>query len=546
MRMKNCVGPCSSESVPAVTCLKSGILNSTTGECGGWTVAGRTFSDRLFSLMHKQGNSCRMRCIFSAALPAAAMAMILTMLLAAPALAVTLPSIWADHMVLQQGKPITFRGTAEPGELVKVTIGETMKEVRADSFGTWKLNMPVMQATFDAFEVTVAGEKSDPIVLRDVLVGEVWLGSGQSNMQWAVRDSNHPEQELAAADHPSLRLFMVPLQASVYPQPTCNAEWKICSPETVPNFSAVLYFFGRDLHKDLNVPVGLIATSWGGTPCEAWTPEARVYTDPVTRPIVERWADNPGLGEPWRPGGLYNGMIAPVLPYSLRGCIWYQGESNIGRARQHEKLFPTMIRSWRDAWNDDAMPFGFVQLAPFCYDRGQLENGGTIPCAELRESQRLTVENVPNTGMVVTTDIGNVDDIHPQNKQEVGRRMALWAEAKFYGKSDLVFSGPMFTTATPEAGKIRVSFRHADGLKTADGVAPSHFEVAGADGKFVPATVVIDGQTVVASSDTVAHPVFVRFGYRDIAEPNLFNGAGLPASPFTSDTTTPWLSEDGR
>ncbi|MDD3470618.1 MAG: sialate O-acetylesterase [Thermoguttaceae bacterium] len=470
---------------------------------------------------------------------------LLIMIISTSAMAVTLPSVFTDHMVLQQGKPVAFWGTAQPDETVTVTIGETKTEVKADTFGAWKLNMPAMSATFDAFDVTVAGDKSDAIVVHDVLVGEVWLGSGQSNMEWRVKNCDNGEAEVAAANLPSVRLFQIPLRASVYPQPTCDAKWQVCTPETVPEFSAVLFFFGKNIQQDLNVPVGLINTSWGGTPCEAWTPEAYLYSDPITRPIVERWRDNPDLKQPWRPGALYNGMIVPVLPYTLKGFIWYQGESNIGRARQHETLFPMLIDSWRDAWNDETLPFGFVQLAPFSYDQKQIENGGTIPCAELRESQRLTVENVPNVGMVVTTDIGNVYDIHPRNKQTVGRRMALWAEANFYGKSDLVFSGPMFIAAKPEGDHIRISFKFADGLKTSDGKAPTHFEVAGADGQYVAANAVIEGDSIVASAESVKEPVFVRFGYRDIAEPNLFNGADLPASPFTSDTL-PWLSEDAR
>ncbi|MDO4558205.1 MAG: sialate O-acetylesterase [Planctomycetia bacterium] len=460
--------------------------------------------------------------------------------------AVTLPSVYTDHMVLQRGKPIAFRGHAHPGELVTITIGETKKEIRSDSFGDWKLNMPPMEATFEAFEVTVDGDRSDPIVLKDVLVGEVWLGSGQSNMEWRVKNSVNGGEEVATANDPCIRLFQIPLRASVRPQSTCDAKWEVCTPETVPEFSAVLYFFGRNLRKDLDVPVGLINTSWGGTPCEAWIPEPYVYQDPINRPILARWSENPDLGASWRPGGLYNGMVSPVHPYTLKGFIWYQGESNIGRARQHEKLFPTLIASWRDLWQDETLPFGFVQLAPFSYDREQIAAGGTIPCAELRESQRLTVENVPNTGMVVTTDIGDLYDIHPRNKQEVGRRMALWAEANFYGKSELVYSGPMFTEAKPEGDRIRVSFRFAEGLRTKDGGVVTHFEIAGEDGNFVPADAVIDGETVVVSSGDVKSPVFVRFGYRDIAEPNLFNGAGLPASPFTSDTVHPWLSENAR
>ncbi len=481
---------------------------------------------------------------------------------------VRLPKIIGDHMVLQQGMAVPIWGWAEAGERVTVTLGRCRASATADAGGKWIVTLGAMKAGGPC-EMTIQGNNT--ITLGDVLVGEVWVCSGQSNMQWPVSASANPEEEIAAADHPMIRLFTVTRKTAEQPLDDCEGSWSACSPETVPGFSAVAYFFGRHLRRELDVPVGLINTSWGGTPAEAWTSRGAQQGVPELEPTLARWDEQVSRFDPeaarqryeesleaWkeaaekakaegekpprrpqppsdprqsphRPANLYNGMIAPLLPFAVRGAIWYQGESNCSRAAQYQTLFPTMIRDWRQKWGQGDFPFLFVQLAPFRYGNADPRN-----CAELWEAQRLTLERVPNTGMAVTTDIGNVKDIHPKNKQDVGRRLALWALAKTYGK-DLVFSGPLYKSMRVEGDKIHVMFDHVGGGLVAKGGELTHFTIAGQDGQFVPAKAEIDGDTVVVSSQEVSQPVAVRFGWRDDAEPNLFNKEGLPASPFRTD-----------
>jgi len=303
-------------------------------------------------------------------------------------------------------------------------------------------------------------------------------------------------------------------------------DWAVCSPDTVLNFSAVGYFFGRELHNELNVPIGLINTSWGGTVCEAWTSEEALKEGGFDTILKRSKGAKQG---PNNASVLYNAMLAPLIPYGIRGAIWYQGESNRGRAYQYRELFPTMIRDWRERWGSGNFPFLFVQLAPFNYG-----NPDDPACAELREAQTMTL-SLPNTGMAVTTDIGNVKDIHPKNKQEVGRRLALWALANSYDK-DLVYSGPLYKSMKVEGGKARITFDHTGGgLKSLDGKPLTEFAIAGEDKQFVPAQAKIEGDSVVVFSDEVDKPVAVRFGWRNAAEPNLANEEGLPASPFRTD-----------
>jgi sialate O-acetylesterase len=373
--------------------------------------------------------------------------------------------------------------------------------------------------------MTVQG--ANKIVLDDVLVGEVWICSGQSNMQWSVNRAANAEEEVAAANYPKIRLFTVTRKVAEEPAEDCEGSWAACSPESVPGFSAVAYFFGRTLFRKLNVPVGLVNTSWGGTIAEAWTSDEGLRGEPDFEPILERAAEfKPKV--PNQASVLFNAMIQPLVPLGIRGAIWYQGESNVTRAEQYQKLFPAMIRDWRKQWGQGDFPFLFVQLAPFRYKRND-----PAACAELREAQRLAL-SLASTGMAVTTDIGNTTNIHPTNKQEVGRRLALWALAKTYGKA-CCYSGPLYKSMAVEGGKVRVSFEHACGGLVAKGGALTDFTIAGADGRFVSAVATIDGETVVVHSDELAKPVAVRFGWRDDAEPNLFNGEGLPASPFRTD-----------
>ena len=284
-------------------------------------------------------------------------------------------------------------------------------------------------------------------------------------------------------------------------------------------FSAAGYYFGRDLHKELKVPVGLVFTSWGGTPAEHWTSKPALEAEPSLKGMA-------GKGEN---STLYNAMIAPLVPFAVRGAIWYQGEANVGRGKQYEVLLPAMIRDWRTAWAEGDFPFGVVQIAPYTY------GGDGVAEAELWEAQLKTAQNVPNTGIALTMDIGELKDIHPKNKQDVGHRLALWALAKVYDRP-VVYSGPIFKSMTVEGDRIRIAFDHAGGgLVSSDGKPLSEFTIAGADKKFQPAAAEIDGATVVVHSDTVPNPVAVRFAFHGTAQPNLANKEGLPAAPFRTD-----------
>jgi sialate O-acetylesterase len=457
-------------------------------------------------------------------------------------------------------------GWAERGEKVVVKCSwhnDAEYTVEADKDDKWMVRVKTAQAG-GPYQLSICGQNT--LNIKNVLVGEVWVCSGQSNMEWSVRRCADPEQEIAAADYPNIRLFQVRKTHSAAPQTDCKASWWVCSPETVTGFSAAAYYFGRELHKDLNIPIGLIQSCWGGTVAEAWTRREILIADPELRPIIDRFdaaytqyidamkdyssalvdwlihvrqAVSQGAAipaEPEKPGSpegknspsrLYNGMIVPLIPYGMRGVIWYQGESNVPRAYQYRTLFPAMIRNWRLDWGQGDFPFYYVQLAPYNYDQ-------EFAAAELREAQLMTL-TVPNTGMIVTTDIGKVQDIHPRNKQEVGRRLALWALAKTYGREGLVYSGPIYKSMRIEGSKIRLFFDHIGGGLTAKGGPLTHFAIAGEDRQFVEAGAVIDGDTVVVSGEKVAEPVAVRFAWSNTAEPNLFNKEGLPASPFRTD-----------
>jgi sialate O-acetylesterase len=431
--------------------------------------------------------------------------------------AVKLPAVIGDNMVLQRGRPVPIWGWADKGEEVTVAVAGQTRTAKADADGRWKVVLDKLDLG-DPLEMTVKGSSGTAIVLKNILVGEVWVCSGQSNMEFGLAGCNNAQQEIAAAQYPKLRLFTVLKNNTPQPQVDCKGNWAECSPAVVPGFSAVAYFFGRDVFLKLGVPVGLIHTSWGGTAAQLWTSRKVLESDPVLKGLV------PGGS------GLYNGMIAPLIPYAIRGAIWYQGESNIGGAVQYRTLFPAMIANWRADWGQGEFPLGFVQIAPFFY-------GGQDPalCAELREAQLLTLKASPNTGMAVIMDIGELKDIHPKNKQDVGKRLALWALAKVYDQK-LVYSGPIYESMTIEGRKIRLQFRHVvGGLVSSDGKPLVQFTIAGADQKFVPATAEIDGKTILVHSDQVAEPVAVRYAWRHDAQPNLANKAGLPASPFRTD-----------
>ena len=439
---------------------------------------------------------------------------------------VTLPHLFADHMVIQRDARITIWGWGDPGERVTVELGNRSRKTTTDESGRWTVILPPFRSGGDPLTMIITGDNT--LTIEDILVGEVWVCSGQSNMWWPIRSASDPDSISAAADHPGIRMFTVPQRTELEPQEDCEGAWSICSPEAVMVFSAVGYHFARVLNRELECPIGMIHTSWGGTLAEAWTSLETLRSDPGYQKILERRVAT-GTSPQHRASSLWNAMIAPLTPFTIKGVIWYQGEANVARAAQYRTLFPDMIGDWRRNWSLGDFPFYFVQLAPYRYG-----NRDPRAAAELRDAQRVSL-SVPNTGMAVTMDIGNPRDIHPRNKHDVGYRLALWALANDY-RHDLVFSGPLYSSMEIDGSEVRISFRYtAGGLATLDGAAPSHFEIAGLDRKFHPAEARIEGEIVIVSSEQVTVPVAVRYAWSDDAEPNLIAIEGLPASSFRTD-----------
>jgi sialate O-acetylesterase len=654
---------------------------------------------------------------------------------------VAVPNLFSDHMVLQRRTTAPIWGTAAPGEHINIVLtgardaaggmgGSQMATAKADAQGNWKAKFQPLEAG-GPYRITIKGDKSaKPIEIADVLIGEVWVCSGQSNMQWDVQNSMNATEEISKADFPQIRLFQVPIKGSPKPLSDVDAKWKLCSKETIPGFTAVGYFFGRDLHQNLRVPVGIVQTAVGGTPAESWTPREDLVHQPMFKEIVEKldemlaaypktkadydkqiaaweqangdsenkgeaqgwnkpetadadwsaikvaqpwqkaglkgngvvwfrkevdiptsWAgqelslelgaiddfdtayfngqkvggigkDNKlaplvkrkykisadlvkagraviavriydsggdgGLtgpekemllapaavqakppialagdwkykvekpidattrpkepiapGNPWTASALWNAMVNPLVPYGIRGAIWYQGESNADHAMAYRTLFPTMIQGWRRAWNQGDpstgsgrdFPFFYVQLANFSNWKPPVDHPQDSTWAELREAQTMTLK-LPNTGMASAIDIGDSADIHPKNKQEVGRRLALIARSTVYGQ-DVVYSGPMYDSSAIEGDRIRLKFNHLHGgLTTKENAPLKGFAIAGPDKKFVWADAKINGDTVLVSSPTVKEPAAVRYGWDNDPKLNLYNKAGLPASPFRTD-----------
>ena len=503
------------------------------------------------------------------------------MLLATTARAeVKLASPFTDHMVLQCDLKVPVWGTAEPGEEITVQFADRKNSVKAGADGKWRVDLPPMKASSESRVFTVSGSKTaKPLELQDVVVGEVWLASGQSNMDFSMSKKvksfagvANEETEIAAANYPLIRMFTGVAAKTYAPQASVNGVWKVCTPETAPAFSAVGYFFARDLQREIKIPVGIITESFGASTAESWIRRETMAADPQLKPMLDRFDDaverfrtNPppvvaaprsedvsatnavatnaapgrrarGSAAPRDPVQdqhnatvLFNGMIAPIIPYAIRGAIWYQGESIVG-ADAGIALYPhvqaTLVRDWRELWGEGDFPFLIVQLA------GQ-EAASNSP--RVREAQA-TILALPNTGMAVATDIGEAKNVHPKNKQDVGDRLARIALAKTYGRK-IEFSGPAYDSMKIEGNAIRVSFSHADGLVARDGTL-KWFTVAGADGKFVSADARIDGQTVVVSSPDVPAPVAVRYAWVNF--PNgghLYNSPGLPAAQFRSDAS---------
>jgi sialate O-acetylesterase len=444
---------------------------------------------------------------------------------------VRLPKIFGDHMVIQRDQPTVVWGWAEAGEKVSVDFAGSKAEVTADAAGKWQLKV-TPPSTVGPHELTVTGKNT--VKLSDVLMGEVWLCSGQSNMEWPVQASDNPMEEIANAKHPRIRHIKVQHTPAEKPLDDLATDgWKVCSPETVAQFTAVGYFFARNLEQSLDVPIGLIGSNWGGTRIEPWTPPVGFTQVPELKDIADKLDTFPSKAADGKinhqtPLALYNGMIHPMVPFAIRGAIWYQGESNNGEGMLYRDKMKALIGGWRAVWQREDLPFYFVQLAPYKYNK-------PLNLPEIWEAQAAALE-IPHTGMAVTVDIGNVKDIHPRNKQEVGKRLALWALAKTYGKQ-VVYSGPLYESHQIDGDKVRIKFKHAGGgLVARDGKPLSHFEIAGDDGKFVAATATIDDGAVVVKSDQVPKPTAVRYGWHEEAEPNLSNQEGLPASPFRTKT----------
>jgi len=483
---------------------------------------------------------------------------------------VKLPTIFSDHMVLEKTGKVPIWGKASPGEEVQVTLNRVSAKAKADSDGKWMVTLDLSKCGPGPFEMTVEG--GNKLTVKDVLVGEVWLASGQSNMAFLLEAAVDAESEVAASANPLLRQFRVDRAEAAVPADDCKGEWTVAGPETAGKFSAVAYFFGKNLQKELGGPVGVINSSVGGTPCEAWTSPQAIDTVPhlkearelALKEAAEAEKANPGPKgkQPRRQNGankknpslLFNGMIHPLIPYAIRGAIWYQGEANAVRAWQYRTAFPLMINDWRAQWKQGDFPFYFCQLANF--DKNKLPELADSPWAELREAQSLALK-LPNTGMAVLIDLGESGDIHPRNKKPVGERLAKIAFANQYGKK-VPFSGPVFESMKIEGNKARLAFSHIEGglvakalpatvnVKTKTGeTAPlvrkspnselEGFAICGADNKWVWADARIDGDSVVLWSDKVSEPVAVRYAWADNPVCNLSNKAGFPASPFRTD-----------
>jgi len=472
---------------------------------------------------------------------------------------VTVPKVLSSHMVVQRDLPVHVWGLAAPGETVTVSFRGESGSVKAGELGHWSVYLKP-GAAGGPFQLTVTGDAAEdkPMVLDDVLVGDVWVASGQSNMEFVLKNAATADADLPKAANNNLRLLLVKKAAINYPQSDIDSEgWAVSSPDSAKDFSAVAWYFAREIAAREHVPVGVIDTTWGGTPVEAWTRVAALGADAAVSPLFQSWgkmreresdallkkslqdkasAEAKAQGKPvpsapwapkldsWEPGNLYNGMIAPLTQFPIKGALWYQGESNADAERGplYSRIFRDMIEDWRRQWGVGDFPFLYVQIANY-------KPGTEWPT--LRDEQLKTLA-LKNTGMAVIIDIGNPDNVHPTDKLDVGIRLSLPARVLGYGEQ-LEYSGPVFRQATPEGAAVRAWFEHAGGM-VAKGGELTAFEVAGTDGKFVPAMAKIEGATVVASSPDVAVPVAVRYGWAANPACNLYNAAGLPASPFNS------------
>jgi sialate O-acetylesterase len=475
---------------------------------------------------------------------------------------VALPSIFSDHMVLQRDQPIPVWGTASAGEQVSVTLGNETRSTIADQNGRWRVRLDPKSASDKPVSMILVGSNS--MTIKDILIGEVWLCSGQSNMHWPLKQATQGAESIAKANLPNLRLLNMRGNpygngrefsdieiANCTPEKYLTGKWAVSSPQSATDFSAVAMFFGLELLEKQKVPIGLIHNAIGGTPTEAWISRKSLGADPILKPLTENnWFKNElvhqfcrdraalnlkrklidpkvnpaSLQHPYQPGFMYESGIAPIATYSMRGVIWYQGESNAHNPGLHDRLFQALIADWRSAWKQGNFPFLYVQLP----------NIATANWAEFRESQRRALQ-IPNTGMAVTIDIGEPADVHPPEKHEVGHRLALIARAKVYGEK-IEYSGPTLQSIEAEGDSLRLRFVHCSGgLKTTDNKALTGFEVAGKDRVFIPATAIIKGSEVVVRGASVVKPVAIRYAFAANPDCNLRNQANLPASPFIEE-----------
>ncbi len=508
-------------------------------------------------------------------------------MVSAPAVAaVRMPAVFSQNMVLQASMPVPVWGWAGANEKVTVKFAGQEKSATACAAGKWMVKLDALKVSPKPGKMTVTGADGKAITISNVLVGEVWLGSGQSNMQMGVGGCLDIENVKADAKRPTLRMFTVQRRPAGEPMDDVIGQWVVCTPETVPGFSATLYFFGRRIHNDLKMPLGLIHSSWGGTRIEPWTPPCGFEAVAELKDISKQVADAPtayraqvaatikGI-EAWlpkakqalaskgtvpqapamprhplngtrTPTSLYNGMIHGLVPYAMRGAIWYQGESNGSEGESYYHKTRALIGGWRQLWGEGDFPFYFVHLATFRGPNAAPEGGDTW--ARVLEAQAFSL-SIPNTGMAVLSDLGNARNIHPKNKQDVGDRLALWALAKDYGKKDLVYSGPIFKSAKVEGSTMVISFDHVgsglmvgkkDGLKPTEEIPGGElkgFAIQDADGSWQWADAKIVGQTVVVSAEKVSKPKAVRFGFTtNRAHCNFYNKEGLPAVGFRTDT----------
>ncbi|HSR50998.1 MAG TPA: sialate O-acetylesterase [Acidobacteriota bacterium] len=479
-------------------------------------------------------------------------------------------ALFTDGMVLQRDARVPIWGTADDGERVTVSLqGQEVSTTARD--GKWTVHLENLQAG-GPFEMTISGKNT--LRIQDVMVGEVWIAGGESNMEWPLLMTTNGNVSIASSSNDNIRLFNVDKTPASVPLPSVRGSWKQSAPESVRKFSAVSYYFARDLQQSMNVPVGIIQATWSGTPAEAWTSRTALESHPALKHHADRQArelqhylnsldgliddlkdyreataqaiasgdDAPALPSfdtaisparrPGAPSNLYNGMIAPIAPYAAKGVVWYQGESNVARASEYQTLLTAMIKDWRSAFERDDLNFVIVQLAPYGTRARQLRESHW---ADLREAQLMTVRNLDHTALVVTTDAGTEYELNPKLKEPVGSRLALAARNVAYGDRRLVSSGPEFTGMEVQGNRAILTFSDTGGGLQADSGALTGFVIAGPDGRFRHAQAEVDGNTIIVHSSEISSPVAVRYGWADFPNGNLENKEGLPASPFRTD-----------